>query len=125
MSCNWTNRFDFRQIFTLVGALVIIIYSSPLVVVVLCVVGYGYYNLQTFYRQSSRDMRRLESTYSSPVGTLLMDCLANAPVIRAHQVQSVFDTEFSKALDKVRKASWRGKTRRYCGGFSHFVCVFS
>ena len=89
--------------FTLTGALLIILYASPLVVVVLCVVAYGYYSLQKFYRHSSRDMRRLEATYSSPVGTLLMDCLANAPVIRAQQLQSVFDLEFSKALDKVKQ----------------------
>lgn len=91
------------KVFTLTGALLIILYASPLVVVVLCVVAYGYYSLQKFYRHSSRDMRRLEATYSSPVGTLLMDCLANAPVIRAQQLQSAFDMEFSKALDKVKQ----------------------
>lgn len=73
-----------------------------MVLVVLGIVAYGYYGLQKFYRHSSRDLRRLESTYASPVGTLLMDCLANAPVIRAQQLQRVFDDEFSKALDKVQ-----------------------
>lgn len=103
MLSDTLNRTYFisLQVFTLIGALVIIIYSSPLVVAVLCVVAYGYYRLQMFYRQSSRDMRRLESTFASPVGTLLMDCLANAPCIRAQQLQGVFDAEFSKALDKV------------------------
>lgn len=90
------------QVFTLTGALGVIVYSSPMVILVLFLVGYGYNKLQRFYRHSSRDLRRLESTYASPVGTILMDCLANAPVIRAQQLQNVFDIEFSKALDKVR-----------------------
>ena len=85
----------------MLGAILIILYTSPFVIVVLCAVAYGYYTLQKFYRHSSRDIRRLESTYASPVGTLLLDCLGNAPVIRAQHLQSVFDDEFSRTLDMV------------------------
>lgn len=72
-----------QQCFALLGSCLTIVYSCPAMVVVLTCVFLRYYVLQEFYRSSSRELKRLDSIHRSPVFTLLGECLANGPAIRA------------------------------------------
>lgn len=76
-----------------------------LVIVVIAVVAIVYYRLQKFYRKSSRDLRRLEAIYKSPVGNILMDCLANAPSIRAQNLRVNFEDHIAEAIDNSQRVS--------------------
>ena len=55
-------------------------------IVVLLIVFYIYNKLQLFYRNSSRELKRLDSVYKSPLYSLLSECIANGPSIRANRM---------------------------------------
>ena len=67
-----------------------------------------YYRLQIFYRKTSRDIRRLDAIYRSPIGNLLLDCLANAPTIRAQNLQENFENKMSIAIDISQRVTLSG-----------------
>jgi ABC-type multidrug transport system fused ATPase/permease subunit len=79
-----------------------------LVVGVVVVVAVIYYRLQLFYRKSSRDIRRLDAVYRSPIGNLLLDCLANAPTIRAQRLQESFEKKMALAIDSSQRVTLTG-----------------
>jgi ATP-binding cassette, subfamily C (CFTR/MRP), member 10 len=87
------------QVFLLFGAMVVITYTDPIVFLVLLFVSFIYYRLQKFYRKSSRELRRLDSIYKSPLYSLLHDCLSDAVSIRAMKSLDYFEQRFSIALD--------------------------
>ena len=76
------------QCFSLLGSCFTIIYSCAFMILILLLVFYIYYYLQEFYRNSSRELKRLDSTSKSPIYTLLSECLANGPCIRANRFQN-------------------------------------
>lgn len=82
--------------------------SSVLVIGVVILVAVIYYRLQLFYRKSSRDIRRLDAIYRSPVGNILLDCLANAPTIRAQQFQAKFEQKMAHAIDNSQRVTLTG-----------------
>ncbi len=71
------------QVFVLLGTFVVISITDPIIIVILIFVGYNYYKLQSYYRCTSRELRRLESIYRSPLYSLLSDCISNGPTIRS------------------------------------------
>jgi ABC-type multidrug transport system fused ATPase/permease subunit len=87
------------------GAIIVISISSYLVIAVIAIVAIIYFRLQKFYRKSSRDLRRLEAIYKSPVGNILMDCLANAPTIRAQNLRINFEDHIANAIDNSQRVS--------------------
>lgn len=71
------------QFFQLLGASLVMAYNAPFIVPLLIVVGFVHYRLQYYYRQSSRELRRLDSVYKSPVYNLISECLHSAIVARS------------------------------------------
>lgn len=65
------------QIFQLIGAAVIMAYNDPIILLPLALVCIAYHRLQGFYRASSREFRRLDAMYRSPVYNVLGDLLAS------------------------------------------------
>ena len=65
----------------------------------------AYYQLQTFYRNSSRMLRRLDSAYRSPVFSLMFDCASNAVCLRAMNAMPRFDVRLDRAVDASLRAS--------------------
>lgn len=75
---------------------------------VVIIVSIIYYRLQIFYRKSSRDIRRLDALYRSPVGNILLDCLSNAPTIRAQRLQTNFEQKMAQAIDASQRVTLTG-----------------
>lgn len=67
----------------------------------LVLVAVLYYRLQRFYRVSSRMLRRLDSAYKSPVFSLICDCAANAPCLRALEAIPYFEHKLASAIDSA------------------------
>lgn len=93
------------QVFLLTGSFAVISYTDPLVIVVLIVVVILYYRLQKFYRASSRELRRLDSVYRSPVYALIADSLENSAAIRASNNFNYLDHELQMSLDRTLQVS--------------------
>lgn len=59
------------QSFVVVGTVVVMIYILPPVIIIIAVSLFIYYRIQTSYRRTSRQLRRVESACRSPVYALL------------------------------------------------------
>lgn len=71
------------QVFTLVGVLIVIAVSTPLVLLWVAALSYLYWVQGQRYRISARDMRRLQSTSKSPILSNFAETLRGVPIIRA------------------------------------------
>src|SRR3546814_457623 len=88
----WLNIL-LAQMFSLTGTAVVLCIVTPALVPLLAAVGLVYYFLQSFYRASSREIRRIDSVTRSPVFSLLSDAVNCAPVIRADRSEEYFTCE--------------------------------
>ena len=69
----------------LLGTLIVLAYTTEGVfVVVLPVLGAIYYLLQRLYRQTSRELKRLDSVSRSPLFAHFDECVEGVAVIRSH-----------------------------------------
>lgn len=93
------------QLFSLFGSLIVIVYTDPLVLVVLIGVCIAYYRLQRFYRYSSRELRRLESVYKSPMYSHLHDSIMNSICIRSMNRLQYFESLFEASLNSSLQVS--------------------
>ncbi len=69
--------------FLVLGATFMMVYNDPFILVLLIAVTALYYRLQRFYRLTSRELRRLDSVYRSPVYTLFSDSVKGAVELRS------------------------------------------
>ncbi|KAH6555776.1 hypothetical protein KP509_1Z228800 [Ceratopteris richardii] len=76
--------------FSLLGIIVILCIVQWTFLVILFPLGYIYIGLQKYYRCTSRELRRLDSTSRSPIYNSFNDALDGSTTIRAFQVQSMF-----------------------------------
>ena len=78
------------------------IYTIPIISIIICIISILYYNIQLYYRYTSRILRRLESMYRSPVYTLYSECISDAVSIRSlGNITSVYiQNKLIKALNE-------------------------
>lgn len=91
------------QVFVLLGTFVVISITDPIIILILVLVGYYYYKLQSYYRCTSRELRRLESINRSPLYSLLSDCISNGPTIRSLGKENIiyYENILYEKLDKL------------------------
>ena len=91
------------QVFVLLGTFVVISITDPIIILILILVGYYYYKLQSYYRYTSRELRRLESINRSPLYSLLSDCISNGPTIRSLGKENIiyYENILYEKLDKL------------------------
>jgi ATP-binding cassette subfamily C (CFTR/MRP) protein 10 len=94
------------QVFSLLGTFVIISYTDPIVIIILIFVIFSYYKLQNFYRKSSRELRRLDSIYKSPVYSLISECISNSPTLRSLCCKSMFNIPYIFYLVQISNISY-------------------
>ena len=68
----------------------------------------GVQHLQAFYRQSSRELRRLSSVARSPVYSGFSEALDGAPTIRGFSAQAPFSQQNVDALEVLQRANFAG-----------------
>ena len=71
-------------------------------------IGALYGLVQAFYRQSSRELKRLDSISKSPVYAHLSETLAGLATIRAFRAEARFAAEFTRRLDRNNVANFVG-----------------
>eukprot|EP01038_Epipyxis_sp_PR26KG_P008584 gene8584-11599_t len=124
------------QTFILIGSVVVIALNDPSIIIVLMIIAIIHYRLQDFYRCSSRELRRLDSTSRSPVYNIFSECMMNAATIRSLDPSSCllyFNNELRVSLDKSLQASmsmmlasqWLSVRLQLLGVIISFVLVSS
>ena len=63
---------------------------------------------QAFYRQSSRELRRLSSVARSPVYAGFSEAIDGAPTIRGFSAQAAFSQQNIAALETLQRANYAG-----------------
>ncbi|XP_060921677.1 multidrug resistance-associated protein 1 isoform X1 [Labrus mixtus] len=92
------------SMFNVVGSCVIILIATPLVAIIIPVLGLLYFFVQRFYVASSRQLKRLESVSRSPIYTHFNETLLGTSVIRAFGEQERFIRESDQRVDHNQKA---------------------
>lgn len=92
------------SMFNVVGSCVIILIATPLVALIIPVLGLLYFFVQRFYVASSRQLKRLESVSRSPIYTHFNETLLGTSVIRAFGEQRRFIQESDQRVDHNQKA---------------------
>uniref|UniRef100_A0A4W2CK18 ATP-binding cassette sub-family C member 10 n=1 Tax=Bos indicus x Bos taurus TaxID=30522 RepID=A0A4W2CK18_BOBOX len=83
----------------LLGLLAVLGFSLPWLLLLLPPLSIIYYRVQSHYRASSRELRRLGSLSLSPLYTHLADTLAGLPVLRAAGATYRFEEENQRLLE--------------------------
>ncbi|KAI9350658.1 P-loop containing nucleoside triphosphate hydrolase protein [Obelidium mucronatum] len=78
-------------------------YSVPSVLVVVLLVAPAYYYAQTFYRNASRELKRLENLSRSPFFSNCAESFNGLATIRAFKVSKQFVSENEKLIDAVNR----------------------
>lgn len=95
------------QTVLLLGSVMVMIYTNPMILLLVAIVSYLYYHLQSFYRETSRELRRLESVYRSPIYTLFSESISGAVVLRALYSSAKWHAGHrSASMDMVTRNSW-------------------
>lgn len=92
------------SMFNVLGSCVIILIATPLVAIIIPVLGLLYFLVQRFYVASSRQLKRLESVSRSPIYTHFNETLLGTSVIRAFGEQERFIRESDRRVDHNQKA---------------------
>nr|XP_046270771.1 multidrug resistance-associated protein 1 [Scatophagus argus] len=92
------------SMFTVLGACTIILITTPIVAVIIPVLGVLYVFVQRFYVASSRQLKRLESVSRSPIYSHFNETLLGISVIRAFGEQERFIGVSDQRVDHNQKA---------------------
>ncbi|XP_039594012.1 multidrug resistance-associated protein 7 [Polypterus senegalus] len=87
------------NVFGLLGMLIVISYGLPWILLVLFPLGILYYYIQRYYRQTSRELKRLYSLTLSPIYTQFSETLTGLTTIRASRAAPRFEQENENRLE--------------------------
>ncbi|XP_063242885.1 ATP-binding cassette sub-family C member 10 [Bacillus rossius redtenbacheri] len=94
------------QLFSALGAVAIVVYGLPWMVLVLAPLVPVYQWLQAQYRLASRELKRLSSVSLSPVYSHFSETLAGLPTIRAFRATPRFRRENEDYLEANQKCQY-------------------
>ncbi|BFZ13432.1 hypothetical protein BsWGS_16472 [Bradybaena similaris] len=94
-----TIRTLYQCVFSVLGTIVTIAYSTPIFLAVIVPLGIMYWLIQRFYIPTSRQLRRIESTTRSPIYVHFSETVSGAASIRAYGVQDRFVEESKLRVD--------------------------
>lgn len=87
-----------------------IIFTTPWFGVALAPLAYVYYRILNYFREVSRETKRLESLSRSPVYAHFSETLGGLSTIRAYGEAARFVSEFDSKLDENIRAVYNNKT---------------
>lgn len=93
---------------SVIATFLVIMVTTPLAIIPIAIVLFGYYFVQRVYVAASRQLKRLESTSRSPIYSHFGETINGASVIRAYGLQHTFIRESEKRVDKNHQASLIG-----------------
>ncbi|KAJ0033464.1 hypothetical protein NQD34_000571 [Periophthalmus magnuspinnatus] len=91
------------NVFGLLGILVIMSYGLPWILVPLVPLALGYYRIQSFYRHTSRELKRLCSLTLSPLYSHFSETITGLATIRATRSAARFQEENTKRLEQNQR----------------------
>ena len=94
------------QVYSLLGTLIVTCYGLPYVAILIVPLGMLYYQIQAYYRVTSRELKRLSTVTLSPIYAHFSETLAGRCVIRALNVVERFIAENEARLEINQRANY-------------------
>lgn len=91
-SLPFISNILLANFFSLLGIIVILCVVQWTLLIILIPLSYIYISLQKYYRSTSRELRRLDSTSRSPIYSSFTEALDGSATIRAFKAQNIFCT---------------------------------
>ena len=91
-------------LFLLLSSAVVIIGATPLALVAIVPLAWGYYHIQKYFRASAREVNRLEAIAHSPIYAHFSETLAGTSTIRAFGLERLFTQEIYVKVDQSQRA---------------------
>eukprot|EP00965_Chrysotila_dentata_P088721 2928942-Pleurochrysis_carterae.AAC.2 len=92
--------------FNLIGTLVILTGNSPWIAISLIPLSIVYVRVAAYYRESSREMQRLDSISKSPIYTAFTEAVNGTPTIQAFRATERFYDENARKFDYNQRAGF-------------------
>nr|XP_042909398.1 ABC transporter C family member 13 [Parasteatoda tepidariorum] len=87
------------QVFSLAGCIFITCYGLPWIIIIIFVLSMLYFNIQRYYRWTSRELKRLTNISLSPIYAHLSETLCGQTTIRVMAASSRFFKEMLEHID--------------------------
>ncbi|XP_031634883.1 multidrug resistance-associated protein 7 [Contarinia nasturtii] len=125
------------QIAGLIGALIVSLYGMPWLILVIVPMTPIYFDIQSRYRKSSRDIKRLSSNALSPIYTHFTETVQGLTTIRSMRAGNRFQRDFLVKLEDSTRSQltasaaqqWLGLRLQMLGAFliggSGFIAVIT
>ncbi|XP_013411190.1 multidrug resistance-associated protein 1 isoform X2 [Lingula anatina] len=105
----YTLIYFFVTAFNAAASIVVISYSTPIVLTVVVPLAILYYLIQRFFIPTSRQLRRIESVASSPIYSHFGETLSGVSTIRAFRQQKNFILQSEERVDNHLAAMYINK----------------
>jgi len=91
---------------TLIGTLALMVFSSTWILIAVPVLGYFYLKVASYYRNSAREIQRLDSISKSPIYAAFSEALNGAVTIQAYKSISRFEEQSRRRFDHNQRAGF-------------------
>lgn len=105
-SLPFISNILLAQLFGLLGTVVIMCYSQPYFLFLLIPLSVLYYRIQRYYRQTSREVKRLGNIARSPIYAHFSESLTGVVAIRAMKMVRQFELENISRMEANQTASY-------------------
>ncbi|KAM0755919.1 ATP-dependent bile acid permease [Meredithblackwellia eburnea MCA 4105] len=104
------------QVFSVFGSIGLVFYTYPYLGIIFVPLFIIYYSFASFYRASSREVKRLDSVQRSFIYSNLGEMLSGLTSVRAYRSQEQFIAKTDKAIDEENQAYYMTVTlQRWLG----------
>ncbi|WAR19116.1 MRP7-like protein [Mya arenaria] len=98
------------QVYGILGTVVVVCYGLPWFAVLLLPLAVLYYKIQKYYRETSRELKRISSVTLSPIYAHFSETITGMTTIRAMREQDRFQQENLERLDVNQRAQFASQT---------------
>ena len=95
-----------NSIFNVLGVVFVLSYVQPINLVSIIPLTILFFAVQSFYLQSSRQLKRIMSINQSPINSHIEETLAGAPIIRAFGFEDQFEDENEDKIEDLQKSRY-------------------
>ena len=88
------------------GALAVVLFVTPAILVVAVPLGFGYLRVQNLYIATNRELKRLDSIALSPIFSKFSETLSGLITLRAFRKQEQFGEQNKGLIDQSNRAWW-------------------
>ncbi|RAH75053.1 P-loop containing nucleoside triphosphate hydrolase protein [Aspergillus aculeatinus CBS 121060] len=86
---------------SLFAAVIVLVWSSPYLLLAFGPIFYFQYRIQSLYRVSARELRRVCSILDSPVLSVITESMASMPTIQTYDARELFEERHRVALGRA------------------------